>query len=512
MSKLPNTAILISDLPEAQTPLEQASVLRNLTEISLLEMMKDKAKKMDAGWYRTMVQGGLLDVRRQLPALKTKEDMKALCIQWADRAIALTNFIHNGSYVKHENPLDSQPQDIHIAVFQTSDDFKEIVAEAANCVVRSHDALASHDAFWETALMQFDVSYCMGQWMAASCIIDLPHQVRALGLSSPLGISAELKLSDIAPFFYDQVLEVETPYGDKYVEDGSEAVFVTPLFCALQFSRKECMDVLLNAGASENFLLGKFYRDGRFTSFNISTMESVFGPVCQPQVLAHALKRITNGTDENTDESLKEKLIEQSLIILTPERHAMHPYVNAYIDAGVYDLDPYYAIVMALENGHANVIDHFKGRLPWADFEKYTLFSDAGSPILLCTSMANNENAIADPESAILAILDQAIEAGKSDIVFALFEVTKPHSGKGMNNVVEPIASLCECGYFRAVVKFLEHGIDPNAVLSRQGVSILERADAKSPEAAHLIRTFLARQKAQALLEEMQVFDPSSKP
>lgn len=507
MPKPPNNAILIADLPEAQTQLEQATVLRSLPKASLLEMMKDKAQKMDVGWFRTMVQGGLLDVHCQLDTLKTEDDMTALCNQWTERSITLTSFIHNVNLVSHVDTLNPKADSIYVAVFHASDDFKAVVVEAAERMVFSHEALCSHDAFSQTALTHPDVASCMGQWMAAACIIDLPHQVRALASSSPLGISTQIGLSDVAPVFYDDVLEVETPYGDKYVEDGSDSVYVTPLFCALQFSRKECMDVLLDAGASENLLLGKFYREGRYTPFNVSTMQSVFAPICEPQALAHVLKRVMNDTDENTDESVKDDLISQALDILTPERHAMHPYVSAYIDAGVYDIDPCGSINEAIANGHASVIDHFKGRVPWDDFEKHTLFSNPRSPIIRCAEIESNENAPMDLENAILAIMDQAIEAGKADIVFTLFEVTRPHSEKGMNNVVEPMASLCECGYFRAVVKFLEHGIDPNAVLSRQGVSILERADAKSPEAAHLIRTFMARKTALSLMQDMDGSD-----
>lgn len=490
----------ISQAPPAQTTAAQVAILGNLPEPLLVDMMAVQAKIQNMGWLRTMVEGGLLDVEDELRTVTTKKDMEELIEVWADRSKALMSFMQNITF----QLLDKDPatglmaSPLAIAVHGSTQESKDFYAQSAIRMIKSHDQLRGHNAFGQMALNHEKTVQAMSIWVAGACVMDLPSTVSLLVKNCPKSMFHLLDIKIMGNQFMENTALRTEQDNDPY------EIQVQPMFVALQLSRIECMNALHNAGHRGNLEIGMKKTFNREISFSAMNLYASCAPVCTPQAMHYAISMAMKvESSMHLEKRIKDSQHKLAMDILEPKEAAMRPYVSAYIDAGIYDFKPIDSVMQALIHGHANVIDHFRGRMPWEtmqeDFESFSPIYEAAT---------NSQNHVrADYENAIFSLMDQAESDVKAGYVFKTTGGVTAESGADQNQV-QPLAALTNNGLTRVIVKYLENGLDTHTAPTAGGLSVQAYADKNAPEIGHLMRTFEARKKTRELLSD---FDAQAK-
>lgn len=568
---------LIRDTPLALTPVTQSLVLGNLDETSLVSMMASKAGIQDPSWFRTMVEGGLIDVTHEMSSVTEEAHMFELLEQFRDRSIALTTFLKNATWQTLRLP-EMEGGEISIPVFQAEEEFKELFHQSAQRVIQSMKVLTDDGPFADIARdPEGDHKHLItvaSHWMAAACLLDSPKTLELLTHYHQPAIHQGFKLETLGDAFYEYAHDLPLtpqPSLDADKQEREPAILVTPGFVALMLSRTECLDVLAQANKSGLMFLGSVYEGGQVERehLDIRSIHNYYAPVCKPEVYTHALDLFVksnnaeqilygNGQDhENADlyhavkavkmrpyldngrtpsaeelaqdaatmkEALAYKqadLLNVALRILPSPMHSMRPYVRSFMEAGIYDFGVSASVVEAVAHGHPNVVENFRGRMPWDEIlpqndlgKNLYAFADA-NPIYMAGVNVRDENQNTPDgasEAAVLAYIAAAKQDGKLDQVLAhgpaMHEIELKVAQKDRLvtvNVVEPIATLIDADMPRAIVKFLENGLDPQTKPNVDTPSVLETADLKSPEIGQTIRTFMTRKRAMAALDEMEL-------
>lgn len=185
--------------------------------------------------------------------------------------------------------------------------------------------------------------------------------------------------------------------------------------------------------------------------------------------------------------------------------------VPALINAGAYNLDPEKSLHHACFEGLPGVVKSLAGSLQWDspslkpmmttgaisllddDFRRGTIFVDVAM-----AAAGEYASRASDIEQCVLSVLDMGAQAGHSDLVFS---VTKLNDSNGDRQ--QPVCAFADAKFHRAIVKFLEHGFDPHSKMDG-APSLMEYADENSPQTAHVIRSFEARQEALGALREIE--------
>lgn len=197
-----------------------------------------------------------------------------------------------------------------------------------------------------------------------------------------------------------------------------------------------------------------------------------------------------------------------------------HPWlqscVPALIETGVYNDNPESSLHHACVKGMIGVVESLSGSLRWDgpsptfsaplnlmmttgvtsflddEMRQGTIFVDAAK-----SAAGKYASRAADIEQCVLSVLDMGTKAGHSDLVFS---VTKLEGGEG--DRPQPVCAFVDAKFHHAIVKFLEHGFDPHSKIDG-APSLMEYADEKSPEAAHVIRSFELREQAVNVLRDI---------
>lgn len=168
-------------------------------------------------------------------------------------------------------------------------------------------------------------------------------------------------------------------------------------------------------------------------------------------------------------------------------------------DDGTID-DPVLSIQRACKFGTAGVVPYFRGRIPWGKlgWDEDTRTHHPDSYVLIANSMWT--------EDAAIELLDAA-EADGSTAASGLYQ---PFLMKDMViadgidfvRIVEPIHSLINMGKQRIILRFLENGLDPEAIGIDGTRSPLQLAiDFKRPGMADMMRSFATRKRVGNILQ-----------
>ena len=571
---------LIRDTPLALSPVTQSLVLGNLDESSLVSMMASKAGIQDPFWFRTMVEGGLVDVSHEMSSVNNEEHMFELLDQFRDRSIALTSFLKNATWQTLRLP-EMEGGEISIPVFKAEEEFKELFHQSAQRVIQSMKVLTDDGPFAGIARdPEGDHKHLItvaSHWMAAACLLDSPKTLELLTHYHQPAIHQGFKLETLGDAFYEYAHDLPLtpqPSLDTDKQEREPAILVTPGFVALMLSRTDCLDILHEANKQGPMLLGSVYDGGQNERehFNILGLQKFYAPVCTPDAFEQVLNYYVqdknelqvlygSGHDHETAdlyERLKrarmpfigiypkppaadkvegltielaaaekdahdykrEQLLSVALSTLPNSNHAMRPYVRSFIGAGIFDFGIADSVVKAVAHGHPHVVENFRGRMPWDEILPQNdlgkilyAFSDANPIYMAAVNVRDkNQNTLdGASESAVLTYIAAAKQDGKLDQVLAHGPATHEiplkvgQTDRLVNvNVVEPIATLVDANMPRAILKFLENGLDPQTKMKSDTPSVLETADLKSPEIGQTIRTFMTRKRAIAALDEME--------
>lgn len=488
-----------------------------------------------------MVEGGLLDVDHELKTATSDEDFIDVLEQWQDRSMALTSFLKNSDWMPL---LFKDGSELSIPVFKAEDEFKSIFHQSASRMMQSFEGLTDHlssgrvhpnPGFYCNANLEQGGSAVIGRWMAAACLMDSPQTLQMLVQKSPQAALVEFALEELGDPFFEYTRSQNYVPPPALEEVREDAIRVTPAFVALMLARVECLDVLQSAHPEQALSLGSVYDGGERDKFDVFSMSSkdLYAPVCPPEAFTHALNLHLQTL--NYDSVLKGENYSNEDVFALADLHVgalndlhsncfyMRPYVDSFLESKIFEGGLPSVITQAVAHGHSNVIEHFRGRIPWdeilpqSDEAKAKYPSSALNPIYAAAMACGNDNASTDEiEKSVLLFLDLATQDSKLHEVLAFGPnvVSSPTTldPADEKNVIEPIFALADAGFNRIIVKFLENGLDPHAKMGVDTPSVMETADLKSNDLAQTIRTFMNRKRAFAALNGMDLFRSSPSP
>lgn len=350
--------------------------------------------------------------------------------------------------------------------------------------------------------------------------LDLPDVVAKLGKRSPEAMGQWI------PF---DLLGKNTKINKEHVSGVAHTVYGV----ALLLSRKACMDAIVQCSPDPDRVVSQMTNTRLATSSApllaiLDAPDRHFYPISFEKALKHAW-------NESMPDGERQTHFSAALDALKPMPTSAHKnaMVPAYLNAGVYDVHPALSVAHALEHGHAQIVRHFAGRIPWSEIP----FDDEKkSPMMACLINAQDNPRQRDHEEAMLAVIDLAVAEGQGARVLTSFatplytdldtepkknaanEVTNlvdPHNDNGLWGPVqvEPLTRILNMDFNRALVKMLEQGLDPGAPASSvPGTwTPLQIAQAVPTSGLPILRSFQARAKSYALLQDMDA-SPSHAP
>lgn len=497
-----SNAPLIRLAARADTPELRAFVLGNLPEPLLVSMASMYGNCQNLEWVRTMVEGGLLDVREELARVDSEAAMSSLCDEWSQRAIALTHFMRDVQIV----PLREDPElgpvsgALTIAVLQSPSDFTALCVQAADQLLEQRDTLLQHAQFGSVAAAAVAPTAAVARWLAAACVLDQPALAQRIATACPAAVNHLFGISVLGPqvrelIYHDR--HQHQPVEPSSAEEGaaSDPFQVNPLFVALALSRRECMDVLWASGADT--ALGRVREAGKDSFVQITTLQNYFAPVSEPRglkaALAYALS-IASVSD-------REVVYAAATTAMSGKMHWMQPYAVAYAAAGILDMHPGESVAHAVVNGHPAVLDQFKDRMPWDDMPPF----NGGASAFLMAANADEADGgeLHDERSeAMVRLARLAIEQDQPHVLQTFLDA---QSGA---TVLEPVTTLARTGFVEPILQFIDAGFDPRAKAGDEP-SFLEQVEAIAPTVAQTLRSYLAAAKARDTVDTIK---PTRKP
>lgn len=505
--------------PYATDPDVQAMILGNLPEPALLEMMSAKAKDQNHGWLQTMLDGDLLGLEDDLQnfhMLQNSGDHDGASMhlmqeipRWSRRAIAMTAFTQNVQV--QDQTLDDSTTVMKLATYGpnqgSSAELKCLVAEGCAQVGKAYESMSKGIGMAHAVNHNGAMKLAMTHWMVAACVMDLPDSLERLVKACPLALRATIPLDEVSESMmqvFRNKVEKRNGDGPSYVAPEAQ---VTPFFVALQLSRMQCMDVMIPLMVKEvdaNIYMGQQKGGGERAPVYLHSMETLTGFLCKPEALtralAHSFDTALEFISAPRDCTNKQKMFNAAMAAMENTSRWERPYVQSYMDAGILDRDPAQAIKTACAAGHPDVIEHFRGRVPWEFIEN--TFTSGHSTLYRAANATNDDAETLDRhEQAVARLLDLAIEDGQNQCVFQTFTVTTGLFAK----IPEPVSSMAEKGWASVIVRYLDNGFDPKAKTAGSTLTLMEVVEENAPDMAKVIHAHQARKKARAVLDEIDL-------
>lgn len=336
----------------------------------------------------------------------------------------------------------------------------------------------------------FALPQTMARLLVALIALDLPEQVAKVAVAHPYAMQAGVDPQLIGQANQDFCRITAAPIRFK------------PYLLALQYSRTACMNALAAAGSDTESIA--IDRGG--PSLNAYSMQRCSRILGLPSSFAHALSQCKPkpAPGPGPEPSDLNQLIEGSFSIPWPDNSPAH-YRVALQAAGVYEIDPALTIKLACENGQASVIEGLQSEIDWT-----TLTPQSGGDnrdhflIKTLRRCANNRARHEGYEDAILAVLEKSLEDGVYDTVFKPYTGPAPMHSPGVDErQAQPFAALIDNGFARVMVRMVQLGLDPAAPGVDDTLSPLDYADKVGSNVGGAMRSYLAREKARAVMGEM---------
>lgn len=487
------TPVIAAIGPATATGL-QAVILASLPESLLHPMMAQQAKMCDLGWFRTMVDGGLLDVTPKLEKVDGEGDMMKLCADWSCRVVAMTSFTE---HVTIKTPYQRQPPhgfgDMQVS--QAGEEFKEVFLRASLCVAASYTKIIAHpehaklhepsrtDPGMSDAV---DPELAITRFMLAAVMLDMPQALQLLRAVCPVAMDLFIPFHRLSPAFGGTMVKHNVP---------SVLVSCTILFFALQLKRKKCVKVLMENRPERPpaLVLSRFEpgsKDKEEKTVFIEKIHHYFHLNFDPEDFSQLLTLTMQSKDHHEDAF-------DAAVFALHLNDGMRTYAPAFLAAGAYGRDPVWAIQLALHYGCREVIDHYKDCVAFndiyqthhEDFRLHQLIFGAS----FGAKRVENRHFY---QEAIHLMMNLAERDGQSDVVFKTFIV-----GTGFpESEIQPVFALAKEGLDSVLIRYLDHGFDPSLKANPQSPAFIDQVEAVSPHAAHVIRTHQARKKSKAIL------------
>ncbi|MGJ7523774.1 hypothetical protein ACSFA0_25085 [Variovorax sp. LT1P1] len=473
-------------LDEATSPEDQALALRAFPEL-IPKMVALRSAELRLDWLHTMIFGGLVDVDVPLAEVRDAIDFINVADAWRARIRALSTFMAGGQITADVGA--SMGSAGELATIDIPDGLAPLVEEAAVRIARAYSLLSSHKECTAAVRVNAELENAVTYWMAAACVIGSADAVRVLDQACPSAKSGAVPISALGGL-QEFVLQEVRPQ-TRHADVPDDVATVGPLFCALQFSRIDCLDALYaNVPSGIQLPVGSAVLHGQDEPYYMTNVNNFYASMCSNPAYAAALGySMRPGPDGKASESRLHMVREQALESLDQPHQTR--FLPVYVGMGLYRQDPTRSVRAALEGGHAAVVESLRGVLNWPELKKEFALVD---PLRAAAEAALDPAASARYENTILAYQDLAAAEG-----FAQFTLEARPSRRGgatpSERTFEPVSTMARAGLQRAVLRYLEAGFDPRAVPDGGGRSLLDLADQEAPDMGHLIRSWQARRR-----------------
>ena len=479
---------MLSTTKTASSPDDMTMVLNTLPLAMRQAFLIEKMQDGSADWLDAARTTGMFNVAKDSGFPKGRLE-ETLCM--IEGAIGFIKSFKYGE-VTADPVLGTLKKPYAIPLIESSLDFKAAFARLADEFIDQAKQLEAPATAQRVGKL---LPRLFARLMAGAAVLDLPACVERLAQACPDAVGLPVPYDLMGP----------------NAKANSDNDCLTPFGIALMFSRTACLDALA-VHASNKMLpihIGVVRTGTHYNAIYLIDYLTRPDRWCLPSTYAKALTHVLAGPVDD-----KEKDAYLEMAIRASRSTGQAPYfLPAFQSSGLFDHDPAKTIQLAISNGHEALVHHFKGRMPW-DALGFTSSED-DSPMTRCLSLCGQGGRKDEFENAMLAVIDLATEDGKLDLVLHQFtrQMIAP-DGAVVYVSVEPLERTMLNGFDRVLLKYLEHGMDPNApaIAGVEGVLTPQQiADGMQVSASSILRSYTARQRSRAVIDEIDGLSMSTK-
>lgn len=323
----------------------------------------------------------------------------------------------------------------------------------------------------------------------------------ALGRPDTLGRLLRANLDAI-----DETLNTMDICGESMDLNTGYGVPLTPYGFAMQFSQIECMDLIKSAyGQRVPVVCQKNVGAKGSVSYDALHAHEVMGALCFPSAYAKAMMDCI--ALRGNEPGFMDSAARYAIRVLTSDYNdsASH-YVNAFIDAGLYDVNPALAFETAVNQGRLSVVHHFKGQVPWDNLSSTA--DPARSLLIDALGLYAQEGITPEKRDVIDLVMKMARDDERLDLVLRI----TPQPGMRHDNdtleyngpvFLSPIGHVIGHEMQEVLHEFLKNGLDPDIPLAPDAWTVQKLADTRSDAMGGFVRAFSARKHAMEIIMDM---------
>lgn len=469
----------------ATTPKEMAMVLSTLPLDLRWKFLLDELKKGSAPWIDAARENGMFNVAGKTDAVfGSKEPLRMI--------EAAIGFIQQFTYgdTRRDPVFGDLPAVYNVPLFEGS-------PELCAAFARLADHYIEEESHLQALRSKGDHVPCIAnhfaRLLAGAAVLDLPECVRRLAQSCPDAVSEPVPYALLGP-------------NPKSVTNSN--VWPTPFGLALMFSRPACLDAMALHASNKRLPIG-IEIHGHLGAHQEASFDRYFhlkDQYCLPGAFTKALQHALAGPIQDHQ---RKACVDMAMSAMDDSLKNYCLLRPAFLAAGLYDIDPAKSVANALMNGREEIIRHLKGRIPWGEVG-FTR-SEKNSPMVQCLMEAQMNVREKEYENAMLAVIELAEADGKLDLVLHQFvQLDAPRYPIGENwwgpVSVEPLVRIIGMGFDRVLLKYLERGLDPNTPAGTGAWTPQKIADATPTGASAVMRSYVARERSRALINEIDDF------
>ena len=448
-------------------------VLASLSEAGLQAEVQANAMVFDVARTRAAIEAGVFDVARFEADLQNNPlDVESQRSRWMARCEAVFRVAETAACTRPASDPHGRSMVVH---FDLPDDFKGVMKTFC-------ERTAEQAASWSRILGQpFNTSP-----MPLQTFTRAMHMASMLNLHETLDVLAKA-CPEAVTTAVPEIAMNEFTFGATR-SDG-KSIRTTPLFTALQFSSDACVSVLIKHKAHEKPLYE--IRTAFPNSEACRSLLTSFGDiqhVGKPETMVPILLASTEKAKKEASGHLKEVL--KGIVEFSPGSESLKNLylLPACLEAGWAHLGPMHSLITALNNNHPRTVKALQGSIEWDKVEMFALSFFSGGPTVLPLTEGK--------PAAVIALADVAKAEGQGKAMVDSF-LFNQRMAKNTAHALLKEESI------DLLPKLLGLGLDPKTEVVDAKVTLVDMAKNENPAAYNIFRSFMARQTAHALFEEI---------
>ncbi|MGJ7523768.1 hypothetical protein ACSFA0_25055 [Variovorax sp. LT1P1] len=464
-----------------RTAAERTMALAGMTVGALRETISHHSSMPDVdspGWLLDAVNEGFMSVSSMLDPAYSKDDLSAAL----DRRARLLDVYLQGLSRQNTRIADAGPPARAVEIVASAE-FAQTYAQLVVATIRDDEEL-------DTLMLDHgdhERDHAFAMLMVMGSALDMPECVLALGKRRPLAMKLPLELST--------VMGEQGARCQPLARAGSRPAHLSarPFFFAMYFSSTACMRAFVEAGfdAREPIAFSAVGSGGG--PYDALTVWSA----CRAHIETHAMALGLELGGQTAPFACPESLREAMIASLAPGIHDhLRAHIPTFLRAGFLDSMPAQAVTAACLHGADDVLEHFKGQMPWG-----RLVGDEQPDAAFLANCANTSFRPAETERRLLELIANARQDGTEAMAGILTPYIDDETADGGQFVVEPAYSLVRAGMTGVLVELMQAGLAPMKRLDDRALTLLEMAEAEgSVDTLAAVRSYQARLVASAAL------------